>query len=432
MIIQHREHSDFMVDSFLLDKIKIIYGPEKSLRKDSVLIVNRSIKAFGQDARNTAKKMNIQTITDDELVFAPCLVDPHSVLEDPVRGKLETLTTLSQRAARAGYGQIALLPKDRIWRDSPEQIQALKKTDVDNVLIHLWGGFSQAGKGERLSSHKELIDHGAIGLADSESMIPYELLKKGLVLNEIQHWPILIAPRDESIKGNGLVRESVEALRSGLHQDPIYSETIPLAILLELQKQHPSSGIRLMNMSTTSGVLMLTECIQRPMSTVCWWHLVADQSVLTSSSIGMIVTPSLGSPEDRKTLIEGLLSKTITGVSVHSTPLDDNETMKAPSQRTPGLSSYQLVLPTLWQELVKKNKCSIEQLWDAISFGPSKILNLPPEELTIGSKRWVLFDPNKKWTQTAKAKHKGWTRIANQPLEGIEITGRIIDAGLIQ
>ena len=82
-----------------------------------------------------------------------------------------------------------------------------------------------------------------------------------------------------------------------------------------------------------------------------------------------------------------------------------------------------MVLPSLWQELIESSNWTIEELWEAFSFGPSKILNLPTEELNTNSNRWLLFDPNKTWVQTKKHKGEGWRAASNEPWEGRKIKG---------
>ncbi len=419
-----------MKKSYLFDPIQILHGPDKTVVTDAVLIVEKHIQAFGEEARIQAKKLGITGTSAKHLLLAPCLVDPHSVLENHLNGKVETISSLLLKAANAGYGQVALLPRSSAWRDKPEYLQQLSGYQKD-VLIHLWGGFSQQGEGKELSPHKDLFDNGAIGLADDDSMIPTELLRKGIILNELQEKPLLVAPRDHAIQGEGIAREGVEALRTGWPLDPFESETIPLAILLQLQKQYPLTNIRLMNLSTADGVSMLASSSKRPLATVSWWHLIADQSLLTSTDIGIRVLPSLGTAKDRQALKEGLRRGIVTGVSVSGVSLDDAETKKPVSERTPGLSGYHLVLPSLWQELIEKSSWSIEELWEAISFGPSKILDLPKEKLNVFSNRWVLFDPKKKWVNNQNAFfNEKLAPTSNQPWKNETITGQIIDCGL--
>ena len=158
--------------------------------------------------------------------------------------------------------------------------------------------------------------------------------------------------------------------------------------------------MRLMNISTKASVEMLTKSRTKPMASVSWWHLIKDSSSLGIDELGWRIIPSLGRPNDRIALIQGLKDGIITAVAVHGVPQDEEETSLPPDTRLPGLSGHKLVLPALWQELIVKSGWSIEQLWRVISFGPSHMLKQKEEKLEVGSRRWLLFDPNKEWTKT--------------------------------
>jgi dihydroorotase len=418
-----------MPKSHLLDPIQILYGAQKPLVNDAVLIIDGEIKAFGEEAREQGKQLGIKAQSSPAKLLAPCLVDPHSFLEEPVNSRCETLSSLKRKAACAGFGQIALLPRSKTWRDQSSRLQGFNNSNSNSdIRIHLWGGFSEGGNGSKLSIHSELLQNGAIGLADDDTMIPVDLLNRGLKLEEIGVSPILIAPRDLAIQEDGIVRECVEALRAGWAPDPVTSETIPLSQILQLHSQYPKTSLRLMNISTAKGVAMLENSKTKPMTSVCWWHLIKDTSSLSNNELGWRVVPSLGSPKDRTALIKGVKKRTITAIAVHSLPLDEEETILPPDKRLPGLSGYQLVLPLLWQELVVKLKWKIEELWEALSFGPSRMLNLNEESLNIGSKRWLIFDPEKVWVQNIDSQTN--TYCANEPLHGEEIQGKVVDYGL--
>ncbi len=416
-----------MSQTKLLEEVQILQGPNSSISEGTVLISNNAIAAFGEQAKDQAAQLGIKPTDAKGQLLAPCLVDPHSILEEPINGRSETLESLTQAAASCGYGQIALLPRSSSWRDHPERIQGFSKLN-NEVLIHLWGNFSLQGKGKELTPHGDLLKSGAIGLADDDYMIPIELLQRGILLNEINGKPILLAPRDKQLQGLGEVRESVETLRAGWIPDPIISETIPLGNLLEIHRQYPQSCIRLMNISTADSIKMLKTVNRPPMSTVCWWHLVNNRNSLKPHDLGWRIVPSIGGNEDREALIGGLNEGIITGIAVHSVPLDEEEVQLPPEEQTPGLAGHHLVLPMLWNELVIKSGISIEQLWNFLSFGPSKILNLPEESLACGSRRWLLFDPQKSWIQNKKVPYT--SHAANQPLEGSQIIGQVIDCGL--
>ena len=417
-----------MTSNYFFENIQILEKAGSSLKRETVLIKDGVIKAFGREAIQNAKHSEIKPQKAKNMLLAPCLVDPHSFLESPFNGKEENIHTLIEKATIAGFGQIGLLPRGDFWRDTIESILSLKAIKSE-VLIHLWGGFSLNGKGIYLSKHAELLKAGVIGFSDDEFMPPIQLLKQGFLLGEIKKAPVLFAPRDQSLQAGGMSRQSVETLRAGWPLDPIESEIIPLIQLIELHNQYPDISLRLMNISTAEGISILKNASSKPMATIFWWHLVNDNSSLSPFDIGWSVTPSLGSPRDRASLIKGLEDNVLTAISVHSTPTDDSETKRPANKRKKGISCYNLVLPLLWDQLVRKSGWEVEKLWEKISFGPSKFLNQAEEKLSLNSNRWLLFDPDKEWYQSIETNHL--TTATNQPLIGKKIIGKVIDCGLI-
>ena len=417
-----------MTKNYFFENIQILEGSRSTLKKENVLIKDGLIKAFGKKALKNAELLEIKPQKAKKMLLAPCLVDPHSFLESPFNGKEENIYSLIKKATFAGYGQLGILPRSNPWRDKIESIISLK-TIKSEVSIHLWGGFSLGGEGLSLSKHADLLRNGAIGLADDDFIPPIELLKQGFLLGEMKKSPILLAPRDKSLQAGGISRQSVDTLRAGWPPNPIESETLPLIQLLELHKEYPEISLRLMNISTTEGVSILKNAYSKPMATVLWWHLVNDNSSLSPFDIGWSVTPSLGSPRDRCSLIKGLENDVITAISVHSTPTDEAETKLPANIRKKGLSCYNLVLPMLWNQLVKKSGWTVEKLWEKISFGPSKFLNQAEEKLSLNSNRWLLFDPDKEWYQSNH--ENNLISSNNHTLKDKKIFGKIIDCGLI-
>ena len=418
---------NFKNKDLLLSPVRILKGANTKARLDSVLIKNGSIKAFGEEAISLGEKLNIKINPLPKHIFAPCLVDPHSFLENPINGIYEDIGSLRNKAIQGGYGQIALLPRATKWRDSPENLIRIKNTE-DNVLIHLWGSFSKEGKGLELSNHADLLDFGAIGIAEDDSLISSNLLKQGLLLGEMGLHPVLLAPRDLRIQGEGIARESIETLRAGLTLDPISSETIPLSQILEFQRQHQNINIRIMNISTASGVDMLKRSTKSPLTSVSWWHLIKDNSLLPPNDMGWRVCPSLGSPEDRDALCKALADGRINSISVHGNALSEEELKLPLVERAAGISGHHLVLSSLWQELISKSHWELEKLWEVLSFGPSRFLNLPEEKLQEGSRRWILFDPEASWTP--KTEDKRSLNCANEPFSGEKLIGKVIASGL--
>ena len=418
-----------MDNTLLLDPVRILRGIGQSVEQGAVLIEEGVLTAFDGDARRKAQALGLNPTEAPDQLVAPCLVDPHSVLDTPFSGDQETIESLRRCAAAAGYGQVALLPRGRTWRDQPECLQGFCKDPKNGVQLHLWGGFSHGGTSETLAPHGDLLEHGAIGLADDDALISPQLLEQGLVLGEMGSCPVLVAPRDPVLQGAGMVREGVETLRAGWPPDPISSEILPISQLLTLHQRHPDRQLRLMNLSTAAAVDQLVAFgNDPPLSSVNWWHLLADRNGLAAGDPGWRIRPSLGGAKDRERLIDAVLCQTITAISVHAVSLDDEDMLLPPDQRPPGLCGHHLVLPTLWDALVRQRNTPIESLWQALSFGPSALIDQPPEGLRLGSRRWLLFDPHHQWT--VRRDDPQAPRGANMPYLGQTLKGRVIACGL--
>ena len=224
-----------MDNTLLLDPVRILRGIGQSVEQGAVLIEQGVLTAFDGDARRKAKALGLTPTEAPDQLVAPCLVDPHSVLDTPFSGDQETIESLRRCAAAAGYGQVALLPRGRTWRDQPECLQGFCKDPKNGVQLHLWGGFSQGGTSERLAPHGDLLEHGAIGLADDDALISPQLLEQGLVLGEMGSCPVLVAPRDPALQGAGMVREGGRdaagwmAPRPDQQRDPSHQPTAGVA-----------------------------------------------------------------------------------------------------------------------------------------------------------------------------------------------------------
>jgi dihydroorotase len=413
-----------------LQELGLLTGPGLAPASGDVLIASDgSLLALGEAAVSQARAAALQPCHCPGAWLAPCLVDPHSVLEDPLSGRAETLTSLSAAATAGGYGNLALLPWGNPWRDRPER---LLLPAAPPLRVLLWGSFSRNGEDRELAPHADQLDAGAIGLAGGDHCPPLALLERGLRLEEMGEAPLLIAPRDPSIAGVGFVREGADALRAGWPPDTPLSETVPLQALLTLSIGHRPPALRLMNLSTGEGVSVLAglPVEQRPMASVSWWHLLADSGRLDPMAEGWRVVPSLGTPTDRASLVAALAEGVLQAVAVHHLALDAEERLLPLDQRRAGVAGHGSVLPLLWHELVVEQDWLPTQLWQALCWGPARFLGIAPPRLQEGSRQWLLFDPR------AARRPSIRPLAANQPtvetwLPSAQRVGAILAGGLI-
>jgi len=409
-----------MAHRWLLRRINLLEASDQPARRVDALIETDRLLDWQERLELPADDAT-QVVEAGDWWLAPPLVDPHSVLEDPLAGRAETLASLKAAAAAGGYGSVALLPWARSWRDRPDRLQFSWREPMR--LLH-WGGFSLDGQDQELAPHAELLDAGAVGLAGGDSLPPSALLERGLLLNDMDDQPVLLAPRDGALCGNGFVRERVEALRAGWPVDPVTSETLPLQAVLALKEALSLPMLRLMNISTAEGVGLLRRCPQPPPASVCWWHLIADSANLDPTEAGWRLVPSLGGTSDREALIGAVAEGLIPAVAVHHLPLDAEECLLPLDQRRAGLAGHGLVLPLLWQELVERRGWPADRLWQALCWGPSQFLGLPPERLARGSRRWLVFDPFRPLAADASP-----SLAANRPDRRRPVRGTVLASG---
>lgn len=424
-----------MTRALWLQQVQLLTGPGQPLsRADALIDASGALLCWGEAAEQQAAALGLSPTAAQAWLLAPMLVDPHSVLEQPWDGRAETLTSLAAAATAGGYGTVALLPWASPWRDRPERLNLNLKAnppDAEPLSLQHWGSFSLEGADQELAPHADQIAAGALGLACHDQLPPLALLERGLLLGEMGPRPVLVAPRDGSLTAGGFVREGVATLRAGWPPDPVLSETLPLQSLLTLAACRPEVALRLMNLSTAAGVAVLRAAQHRPLATVCWWHLLADSSTLDPTAEGWRLHPSLGTAADRQALITALADGVLTAVAVHHLPLDAEEQLLPLDQRRAGLAGHGaprgLVLPLLWQELVERRSWTVERLWQVLSWGGSALLGLPPEQLGVGSRRWLLFDPHQRWSWEPRA---ALSLAANQPLGGQTLKGAVRATGL--
>jgi len=425
LVLSEREL--LMGTTLVLRQVQVLEGPDRPPSRRDVWLEGRCLLGWDLPAPPLASgALEVRDVDGSDWWLAPPLVDPHSVLEDPWLGRSETLESLAVAAASGGYGTVALLPWARPWRDAPERLSLAWDPPLRLVL---WGSFSLEGADADLALHAEQVAAGAMGLAASDHLPPLALLERGLRLGEMGSRPVLLAPRDPSLGQEGFVRERVEALRAGWPTDPVLSETLPLQTLLNLRAAHPDVAIRLMNLSTADAVRLLRGQPNPPAASVCWWHLVADCGALHPAEEGWRVRPSLGGPEDREALIAGLRDGVLAAVAVHHLPLDAEEQLLPLDQRKAGMAGHGLALTLLWRELVERRGWPVEALWQALSWGPSRFLGLPPERLTAASDRWVLWDPDHVWSASTERSGSLAANVPTPPPEGWR--GRVIASGLL-
>ena len=415
-----------MGKTFFYENINILMDSNATVIKDNLLIIDGKIKAFGNKAKEEALKKNIKNSISGSKIVAPMLVDIHSFLKDPLTGVDDNLENLKFRAKKSGFGTVAFLPNSNNWRDKPEKIPFQKNNDSD-LNIYFWGGFSLEDEGKKLSPHDELLKSGSIGLSTS-NFFDTSIIFKGLSLDEVRSSPILFSLTKKNSKQKGIINKDLKSLQSGFYIIENNNEVSEVKNILGIKNIFPDKNIVIKNISDSNSLKEVEKHTVPISITISWWSLIADTNNLELDDLGWKVDPPLGSQENREFLIKGLENDLIQAIAVNSKALNDEDSFIPINDRSVGISSFELVLPLLWEEFVHKRDWPIPKLWKYLSFNPSNLLGIMQEKLSIGSKRWIIFDPDIKWLNNQI--NLGYDSPSNFPKKNELIKGKVIHVGL--
>ena len=415
-----------MRKTLYFENINILHGPDQEVINDSLLIIDGKIKAFGEEAKKEAFKKNIEVSESANKLIAPLLVDSHSTLKDPLTSSDDNLKSLKARAKKSGFGAVAILPDSNNWRDKPEKIP-YQSNDLSDINIFFWGSFSLKDEGKLLSPHYELLESGSIGFSTT-NFFDTSIIFKGLTLNDVKTHPILFKSIKNNLSQKGIVIKDLKSLQSGFYTIDNYSELYEVRKILEIQKNFPDNNLIIKNISDSNSLDEIKNKNIQIYTTISWWNLIADTNNLKLDDLGWKADPPLGSSENRENLIKALENNFIQVIAVNSLALNDENTFTPINERPNGISSFELVLPLLWEEFISKRAWKISKLWEHLSFNPSTLLGITVEELSVGSKRWLLFDPDKKWLNNQT--NLGYDSPSNFPKKNELIRGKVIEVGL--
>ena len=415
-----------MVKTFFFENIAILMGNNSEVIKDDLLIIDGKLEAFGSEAKKEAFKKNIEISKSGDKIIAPMLVDSHSFLQDPITGFDDNLENLKFRAKKSGFGSIALLPNSNNWRDKPEKISFQNHSDSD-LNINFWASFSLGDKGKNLSPHDELLKSGSVGLSTS-NFFNSQIILKGLSLNAFKSSPIIFSLTKKDLKQQGVVNKDLKSLQSGFYIIENNNELSEIKNILGIKNLFPDKNMIIKNISDANSLKEIEKQDIPISTTVSWWSLIADTNNLELNDLGWKVDPPLGSKENREFLIKGLENDLIQAIAINSIAFNDEDSFIPINERSVGISSFELVLPLLWEEFVNKRAWSISKLWKYLSFNPSNLLGISQEKLSLGSKRWLIFDPDIKWLNNQV--NLGYDSPSNFPKKNELIKGKVVQVGL--
>jgi dihydroorotase len=367
------------------------------------------------------------TITPGQhLILAPGLVDLYSHSGTPGHEERETIESLLLSAKAGGFVHVNILPDTLPALDRASSIISLDReyhhiaAQIPNCpQLGYWGALTEGVAGKTMTELAELSTTQISGWADGDPIANPALIRRLLEYLKPFGRPIGLYALDRSLRGNGLARSGVDALKFGLPVDPVSSETAALAALIEIIADI-GTPVHLMRISTRRGVEIIAAAKQRGVpitASTTWLHLIADTTDLATYNPNFKLDPPLGTPDDRIALVEAIKTGVLDAIAIDHSPYTYEEKTVAFGEAPSGSIGLELALPLLWQHLVVSGKLSALELWTALSTKPAQCLHQSPPTQRI------LFD-----TQTTQriTQHSLKSLSHNAAWLGREVIGKVV------
>ncbi|MUG93990.1 dihydroorotase [Scytonema sp. UIC 10036] len=387
------------------------------------------------------------------LVLGPGLVDLYSHSGEPGFEERESLLSLMQAASAGGFTRINVLPDTSPAVDDPSVVaQLLQKsrmlegqggqerqggqggqggqgeipTSVSLPLVNVWGAMTEKVAGKQMTELADLAAAGVVGFTDGQPWENFALVRRVLEYLQPLGKPVAFYCCNPELKGNGVVREGLDALRLGLPFIPVSAETSAIAALLELASPI-GIPIHIMRVSTARSVELIAAAKASGVpvtASTTWMHLLLDTKAVKSYDPSLRLEPPLGNSKDLSALRQAVKTGVVDAIAIDHSPYTYEEKTVAFAEAPPGAIGFELAFPFLWQSLVESGEWTAVELWRALSTRPAECLQQKPSAIAPGEQaEMILFDPQESW----KVEKKNlYTLSTNTPWLGQQIQGRVV------
>jgi dihydroorotase len=337
------------------------------------------------------------------LVLAPGFVDPHVHLRTPGREDEETIASGTAAAAAGGYCAILAMPNTEPVVDSAAVLGSLIETAKDEaeVPVGFLAAITKCQEGEELTEMAELADAGAAGFSDDgRPVVAPGLMRRALQYHGFTGRRIAVHCEEPTLSRGGQMHEGEVSAELGFAGYPSVAESLMVGRDLALAA-YEGQPIHLLHLSARESVELLSRAQAdgvRATGEATPHHLVLTDEAVRSLDANLKMNPPLRSTDDRRALVEGLRSGTISVIATDHAPHAQHE-KDVPFEEAPfGVTGLETAFAALNTHLVEPGLLPLATLLERMSAGPARAYGLEPPRIAVGAPaNLVLLDPEATW-----------------------------------
>ncbi len=329
------------------------------------------------------------------LVLLPGFVDVHVHLREPGFLYKETIATGSSAAARGGYTTLCAMPNLIPAPDTKEhlniELEAIKKDAVIRVIPY--GTISMERKGVQLSDMTAMAAEVAGYSDDGSGVQSPALMLAAMEQAKKLHKCIAAHCEDNTLLRNGYIHDGAYAKAHGHAGICSESEWGQLARDLDLVRK-TDCAYHVCHISTKESVQLLRQAKAEGLNVTCETaphYLLLDETNLQDDG-RFKMNPPLRTPQDRESLLAGILDGTIDMIATDHAPHSIAEKSRGLKGSAMGIVGIETAFPLLYTYLVASGKLPFSRLVELLHDAPSHRFGLDGG-LEIGQRAdFTIFD----------------------------------------
>jgi dihydroorotase len=252
------------------------------------------------------------------------------------------------------------------------------------------------------------------------------LLRRALQYAKSTGRHMAVHAEDAALSGKGVMHEGAVSARLGLGGIPAISESIAVALALEVAG-YEDARLHLCHLSTAAALEHLARAKEAGLpvtAEVCPHHLVFTDEAVLSLDPNLKMNPPVRQESDRAALVAALASGLIDCVATDHAP-HSGEEKEVPFEEAPfGCIGLETAFAVLYDALVGPGALGLPVLVERMSQAPARVMGIPVPTIKDGEEaNLCLADPAAGWTVSRQTLR---SRSHNSPWLGADLRARVL------
>jgi dihydroorotase len=363
------------------------------------------------------------------LIVAPGFIDLHVHLREPGQWQKETIAAGTAAAAAGGFTSVCVMPNTAPINDLPAITRWMQEPERGAVVnVFPVAAATVASQGERLTDYFALLEAGAVGVSDDgKPLLEDRIMREALRAAAAAGFPIMQHAEDTRLTEGGVMNESANSFRLGLHGMPPRAETSLVERDLGLAGEI-GAHLHVCHLSVTGALEAVKLGKQSHVHVTCEvapHHFTLCDEDLIPYDTRFKMSPPLRSKADREAMLAGLADGTVDAIATDHAPHAPHEKAVEFDRAPFGIIGLETALGLTLSQLHVARAVPLTRIIALLSTNPAHIIgkttrgNLAPGAVADVT----IFDPAKIWRYEAA---KGRSKARNTPFDGWNLTGRVI------